>query len=49
VAQHLEVFQGDLSPLRAQFGGMNSDDAKRLVEMDAENARIKRKVGERSW
>lgn len=33
---------------RKQYGGMNSSDAKRLRELEKENARLKKLVGELS-
>ena len=31
---------------RAQFGGMKADDVKRLKELEAENAKLKRIVAD---
>ena len=31
-----------------QYGGMKADDAKRLKELEAENARLKKIVGEQA-
>src|SRR4051794_31772332 len=35
-----------VSPLEAAFGGMKADDAKRLKELERENARVKRIVAD---
>ena len=34
--------------LRSKFGGMNISDAKRLRQLEEENARLKRLVGEQA-
>ena len=44
VARHLEVSEQTYHRWRAQFGGMKADDVKRLKELEAENARLKRIV-----
>ncbi len=34
---------------RNRFGGMKADDAKRLKELERENARLKRIVADQAW
>jgi putative transposase len=43
VLRHLEVSE---SRWRAQYGGMTADEAKRLKELERENARLKKLVAE---
>jgi putative transposase len=47
VARHLEVSEQTHHRWRAQFGGMKADDVKRLKELEAENARLKRIVADK--
>ena len=47
VARHLEVSEQTYHRWRAQFGGMKTDDVKRLKELEAENARLKRIVADK--
>jgi putative transposase len=47
VAWHLEVSEQTYHRWRNQFGGMKADDVKRLKELEAENARLKRMVADR--
>ena len=47
VARHLEVSEQTYHRRRAQFGGMKADDVKRLKELEAENARLKRIVADK--
>lgn len=47
VARHLEISEATYHRWRAQFGGMKADDAKRLKELEAENARLKRIVADK--
>jgi putative transposase len=47
VARHLEVSEQTYHRWRAQFGGMKADDVKRLKELEAENARLKRIVADK--
>src|SRR5262245_43862754 len=47
VARHLEVSEQTDQRWRNQFGGMKADDVKRLKELEAENARLKRMVADR--
>ena len=42
VAKHLEVSEQTYHRWRNQYGGMKADDAKRLKELEHENAQLKR-------
>ena len=44
VCRHLEVAESTWRRRLAQYGGMKSSDAKRLKELEAENARSKKLV-----
>lgn len=44
VIQHLAVSEQTYHRWRNQFGGMKSEEAKRLKELEIENARLKRVV-----
>ena len=46
VAKALEVSEVTFHRWRAQYGGMKADDAKRLKELERENARLKRIVAD---
>jgi putative transposase len=46
VLQTLEVCEATYHRWRNQFGGMKSEEAKRLKELDLENARLKRLLAE---
>lgn len=46
ICQHLEISEATFHRWRNQYGGMKSEEAKRLVELEKENARLKRLVGE---
>jgi transposase-like protein len=48
VCQQLGVSEATLSRWRLQYGGMKADEAKRLKELEGENARLKRLVAELS-
>ena len=48
VAKALEVSEWTLSRWRNQYGGMKADDAKRLKELERENARLKRMVADQA-
>lgn len=48
VAKHLEVSEQTFHRWRAQYGGMKADDAKRLKELERENARLKRIVADQA-
>lgn len=47
VARHLEVSEQTFHRWRNQYGGMKADDAKRLRELERENARLKRIVADK--
>jgi len=42
VCRHLEVAESTWHRWLAQYGGMKANDAKRLKELEIENARLKR-------
>ena len=42
VCKHLEVTEQTYYRWRNQYGGMKADDAKRLKELESENAELKR-------
>jgi putative transposase len=46
VFKQLEVSEQTYYRWRNQFGGMKADDVKRLKELEAENARLKRIVAD---
>ena len=46
VCQKLGVSEPTLHRWRQQYGGLKADEAKRLKELEAENARLKRLVAE---
>lgn len=46
VCQQLEIAESTFHRWKNQYGGMKSEEAKRLVELEKENARLKRLVGE---
>ncbi len=48
VARQLEVSEQTYHRWRNQFGGMKADDAKRLRELERENARLKRIVADQA-
>jgi putative transposase len=48
VARHLEVSEQTYHRWRNQFGGMKADDARRLKELERENARLKRIVADQA-
>jgi putative transposase len=47
VLQHLGVSEATFNRWRNQYGGMKSEDAKRLKELEIENARLKPLVAEK--
>ena len=47
VARHLEVSEATYHRWRNQYGGMKADDVKRLKDLEAENARLKRIVADK--
>ena len=46
VCQGLEISEQTLSRWRNQYGGMKSEEAKRLEELDEENKRLKKLLAE---
>jgi putative transposase len=48
VLRHLEVSESSWHRWRAQYGGMKTDDVKRLRELERENARLKKVVADKS-
>jgi transposase-like protein len=43
-AKQLEISEQTYHRWRNQYGGMKADDAKRLKELEKENARLKRRI-----
>lgn len=48
VCQRLEVSEATFHRWRAQYGGMKAEEAKRLKELEQENARLKKLVADLS-
>ena len=48
VCQQLEISEQTFHRWRHQYGGMKATEAKRLKELEIENARLKRLVGEQA-
>ncbi len=48
VCKHLEISDATWHRWRNQYGGMKSEDAKRLKELERENARLKRMVADQA-
>jgi putative transposase len=48
VLQTLEVSEATLHRWRNQYGGMKSEEAKRLKQLEDENARLKKLVAEQA-
>lgn len=46
VVQHLGVSEQTYYRWKTQYGGMKSEEAKRLKELEVENARLKRLLAE---
>ena len=46
VARHLEITESTWHRWRNQYGGMKANDAKRLKELERENARLKHIVAD---
>jgi putative transposase len=46
VCQQLAVSEATFNRWRLQYGGMKADEAKRLKELEVENARLKKLVAE---
>jgi putative transposase len=47
VCKHLEISEATYHRWRTQYGGLKADDARRLKELEAENARLKRIVADK--
>lgn len=47
-AKELEISEQTYHRWRNQYGGMKADDAKRLKELEKENARLKRIVADQA-
>jgi putative transposase len=47
VAKQLEISEATYHRWRAQYGGLKADDARRLKELETENARLKRIVADK--
>jgi transposase-like protein len=47
-AKQLEISEQTYHRWRNQYGGMKADDAKRLKELEKENARLKRIVADQA-
>jgi putative transposase len=48
ISRHLEITESTFHRWRNQYGGMKADDAKRLKEVERENARLKRIVADQA-
>ena len=48
VLQALEISEATLSRWRAQYGGMKSEEAKRLKSLEEENNRLKKIVADQA-
>ena len=48
VAKHLEISEQTFHRWRNQYGGMKADDAKKLKELEKENARLKHIVADQA-
>jgi transposase-like protein len=48
VVRQLEISENTYHRWRRRFGGMKADDAKRLKELERENARLKRIVADQA-
>jgi transposase-like protein len=48
VLKHLEITEATWYRWRNQYGGMKAEDAKRLKELERENARLKKMVAEQA-
>ena len=46
VCRHLEIAESTWHRWLAQYGGMKANDAKRLKELESENARLKKLLAE---
>lgn len=48
IVQHLGVSEQTLVRWRKQYGGMKSDEAKRLKDLEVENARLKKLIADQA-
>ena len=48
VCKHLEITESTWHRWRNQYGGMKASDAKKLKELETENARLKRIVADQA-
>src|SRR4030081_3339256 len=48
VLRHLEVSESSWNRWRARYGGIKADEAKRLKELERENARLKKIVADKT-
>lgn len=48
VLRHLEIAESTWNRWRNQYGGMKAEEAKRLKELEKENARLKRIVADQA-
>ena len=46
MCRHLEIAESTWHRWLAQYGGMKANDAKRLTELEGENARLKKLLAE---
>ncbi len=46
VLRHLEIAESTWNRWRSRYGGMNVNQARRLKELEAENARLKKLLAE---
>ena len=46
VVRHLEIAESTWNRWRSQYGGMKADEAKRLRQLETENARLKKLLAE---
>jgi putative transposase len=46
VSRHLEITESTYHRWRNQYGGMKANDAKRLKQLEIENARLKKLLAE---
>ena len=46
VLRHVEVSESSWNRWRSQYGGMKANEAKRLRELESENARLKKLLAE---
>ena len=48
ILRHLEITESTWNRWRNQYGGMKAEEAKRLKELERENARLKRIVADQA-